>query len=64
MNWREKLKTVAEKLGLTAKLEQKTLSNEEFQQIVNAYQEDYQVTLRDDVNAEAVQQAQQQAAQE
>jgi len=60
MNWREKLKTVAEKLGLTAKLEQKTLSNEEFQQIVNAYQEDYQVTLRDDVNAEAVQQAQQQ----
>ena len=64
MNWREKLKTVAEKLGLTAKLEQKTLSNEEFQQIVNAYQEDYQVTLRDDVNAEALQQAQQQAAQE
>ena len=64
MNWREKLKTVAEKLGLTAKLEQKTLSNEEFQQIVNAYQEDYQVTLRDDVNAEALRQAQQQAAQE
>ena len=64
MNWREKLKTVAEKLGLTAKLEKKSLSNEEFQQIVDAYQQDYQVTLRDDVNAEATQHAQEQAAQE
>ena len=64
MNWREKLKTVAEKLGLTAKLEKKSLSNEEFQQIVDAYQQDYQVTLRDDVNAEATQHAQEQAARE
>ena len=62
MNWKEKLKKVAEALGLTTKLEAKTLSNEEFQQIMDAYQRDYQVTLQDDVTAEreaAAQQAQQ-----
>lgn len=52
MNWKEKLKTVAEALGLTAKVEQKSLTNEEFQQILDAYQRDYQSTLRDDINAE------------
>lgn len=60
MNWREKLKKVAEVLGLTAKLEAKTLSNEEFQQIMDAYQRDYQVTLQDDVNGEQTAAANQQ----
>ncbi len=64
MNWREKLKRIAEFLKLDKKLEQKSLTNEEFQQIVDAYQKEYAVSLRDDVNAEAQQQAQQQAAQE
>jgi len=60
MNWRQKLKTVAEALGLTAKLENKSISNEEFQQILEAYQRDYQVTLRDDMAAESQATAQQQ----
>ncbi len=60
MNWREKLKKVAEVLGLTAKLEAKTLSQEEFQQIMDAYQRDYQVTLQDDINGEQAAAANQQ----
>lgn len=59
MNWRQKLRSVAETLGLTEKLENKSLSNEELQQIQEAYHREYQVTLRDDMNAEE-QQAQQQ----
>ena len=51
MNWKEKLKKVAEVLGLTAKLESKSLSNEELQQILEAYHRDYKVTLQDDITA-------------
>lgn len=61
MNWKEKLKMVAEKLGLTAKLEAKTISPEELQQILEAYEKDYQATLRDDIEA-ARNEEQQQAA--
>jgi len=53
MNWKEKFKKVVEVLGLTAKVESKTLSHEELQQILDAYQRDYEVTLRDDIQAEA-----------
>ena len=55
MNWKEKLKTVLEALGFKAKFDEKSLTNEEFQQILDAYQRDYQVTLQDDINAEATQ---------
>ena len=55
MNWKEKLKTVLEALGFTSKFENKALTNEEFQQVVDAYQRDYKVTLQDDMNAEAQQ---------
>jgi len=62
MNWKEKLKTVLEALGFTSKFDEKALTNEEFQQVCEAYQRDYKVTLQDDINAEAaqVQNAQQQ----
>ncbi len=55
MNWKEKLKTVLEALGFKAKFDEKSLTNEEFQQILDAYQRDYQVTLQDDINAEETQ---------
>lgn len=61
MNWKEKLKTVAEKLGLTAKLEDKSITAEELQQILEAYEKDYQVTLRDDMAAAQAEAARQQA---
>lgn len=62
MNWKDKLKKVVELLGFTAKFESKALTNEEFQQIMDRYQRDYQVTLQDDINAEQ-QQAQDEAMQ-
>ena len=52
MNWKKKLMTVLEALGFKTKFEEKSLSNEEFQQVLEAYQRDYQVTLQDDINAE------------
>lgn len=64
MNWKEKLKAVAEKLGLTAKLEDKSISPEELQQILDAYQKEYQVTLRDDMAAAQAEAARQQAGEE
>ena len=64
MNWKEKLKAVAEKLGLTAKLEDKSISPEELQQILDAYQKEYQVTLRDDMAAAQAEAARQQASEE
>lgn len=64
MNWKQKLKAVAEKLGLTAKLEDKSISPEELQQILDAYQKEYQVTLRDDMAADQAEAARQQASEE
>ncbi len=64
MNWKEKLKTVAEKLGLTAKLEDKSITAEELQQILEAYEKDYQVTLHDDMAAAQAEAARQQASEE
>lgn len=64
MNWKQKLKAVAENLGLTAKLEDKSISPEELQQILDAYQKEYQVTLRDDMAADQAEAARQQASEE
>lgn len=47
---KKKLYEILEVLGLKQKFEDKALSNEEWQQIVNEYQQKYSVTLQDDVN--------------
>lgn len=47
---KKKLFAILETLGLKQKFEDKALSNEEWQQIVNEYQQKYQTTLADDVN--------------
>ena len=63
MNFKEKLKSVIELLGLNKKFDDKTLSQEEFNSIVAEYQKKYQTTLNDDLAAEqAAKQTAQQAA--
>ena len=63
MNFKEKLKSVIELLGLNKKFDDKTLSQEEFNSIVSEYQKKYQTTLNDDLAAEqAAKQTAQQAA--
>lgn len=52
MNFKEKLMSVLETLGFKQKFEDKTLSQEEFNQLVASYQEKYKVTLQDDIAAE------------
>ena len=62
MNFKEKLTSVLEFLGLKQKFEDKSLSKEEFNSVVVEYQKKYQVTLNDDLAAEqAAQQTAQQA---
>ena len=58
MNFKEKLTTVLETLGFKQKFEDKTLSQEEFNQIVNSYKEKYKTTLQDDMASEQAAQAQ------
>jgi hypothetical protein len=58
MNFKEKLTTVLETLGFKQKFEDKTLSQEEFNQIVNSYKEKYKTTLQDDMASEQTAQAQ------
>jgi hypothetical protein len=58
MNFKEKLTTVLETLGFKQKFEDKTLSQEEFNQIVNSYKEKYKTTLQDDMTSEQAAQAQ------
>ena len=58
MNFKEKLMTVLETLGFKQKFEDKTLSQEEFNQIVNSYKEKYKTTLQDDMASEQAAQAQ------
>ena len=58
MNFKQKLTTVLETLGFTKKFEDKTLTQEEFQQIVNSYAEKYKTTLQDDLASEQAAQAQ------
>lgn len=63
MNFKEKLKSVLELLQLGKKFEDKTLSQEEFNSIVDEYQKKYQTTLNDDLAAEqAAKQTAKQAA--
>lgn len=52
MNFKEKLTTVLQKLNLLDKAKSKSLTHEEWQTIVNSYQEEYKVTLQDDLEAE------------
>lgn len=58
MNFKEKLMTVLEALGFKQKFEDKTLTQEEFNQIVASYQEKYKTTLQDDIDSEQAAQAQ------
>ena len=58
MNFKEKLMTVLETLGFKQKFEDKTLSQEEFNQIVNSYKEKFKTTLQDDMASEQAAQAQ------
>ena len=58
MNFKEKLMSVLETLGFKQKFEDKTLSQEEFNQIVNSYKEKYKTTLQDDMASEQAAQAQ------
>lgn len=52
MNVKEKIQTVLQKLKLFDKAKANTLTNEDWQAIVNSYQQEYQVTLQDDMAAE------------
>lgn len=63
MNFREKLKKVLELLGLSDKFEKRELSQEEWSSIVNRYQQEYQTTVRDDMDADNKTAADQDAAQ-
>lgn len=60
MNFRERLQTVLQKLKLWDKAKANQLTQEEWGQIVNSYQQEYQSTLQEDLAAD---QAQQQATQ-
>ena len=52
MNVKEKIQTVLQKLKLFDKAKANTLTNEDWQSIVNSYQQEYKVTLQDDMAAE------------
>ena len=52
MNFKEKLTKVLQKLNLMDKAKKGTLTHEEWQTIVNSYQEEFKVTLQDDLEAE------------
>lgn len=57
MNFREKLQTVLEKLGLMAKAKQNALTDEEWKQIVDSYKQEYKTTIQEDMAAENQEQA-------
>ncbi|MDY5433683.1 hypothetical protein [Bacteroides pyogenes] len=57
MNFREKLKTVLQSLKLLDKAKANQLSKEEWKQIVDSYQKEYQSTLQDDLAADQADQA-------
>ena len=62
MNFREKLQTVLEKLGLMSKAKQNALTDEEWKQIVDSYKQEYKTTIQDDLAAEQGAQASQEEA--
>ena len=51
MNFKEKLMTVLQKLGLVDKAKSNTLTNADWQSIVNSYRQEYNANLRDDMDA-------------
>lgn len=51
MNFREKLQTVIQKLGLLDKAKSNSLTNQDWQTIVNSYNLEYQSTLQEDMDA-------------
>lgn len=57
MNFKEKLQTVLQKLKLLDKAKANQLTHEEWGQIVNSYQQEYQVTLQEDLAADQAQQS-------
>ena len=56
MNFKEKLQTVLQKLKLWDKAKANQLTHEEWAQIVNSYEKEYQATLQDDLAAYHVEQ--------
>lgn len=56
MNFKEKLQTVLQKLKLWDKAKANQLTQQEWGQIVNSYQQEYQVTLQEDMAADQAQQ--------
>lgn len=52
MNFREKLQSVLQKLGLTAQAKANALTSEQWNSIVDAYKKEYQTNLKDDMDAE------------
>lgn len=57
MNFKEKLQTVLQTLKLLDKAKANQLTNEEWHQIVDSYQREYQSTLQDDLTADQAQQS-------
>ncbi len=51
MNFKEKLMTVLQKLGLTQKAKNNALTNADWQSIVNSYRQEYNANLRDEMDA-------------
>lgn len=52
MNVKEKVQTVLQKLKLLDKAKSNSLTNEDWKDFVNSYQQEYKVTLQDDIAAE------------
>lgn len=52
MNVKEKVQTVLQKLKLLDKAKSNSLTNEDWKAFVNSYQQEYKVTLQDDIAAE------------
>lgn len=52
MNFREKLQTVIQKLGLLEKAKSNSLTNQDWQNLVNSYNLEYQSTLQEDMAAD------------
>lgn len=52
MNFKEKLQTVLQKLGLVDKAKTNTLTTPEWNTIVNAYKQEFKSNLKDDLDAE------------
>lgn len=61
MNLKEKLMSVIQKLGLTDKVKNNSLTHEDWSSIVDSYNHEFQANLRDDMAAEEAARQQEQA---